>query len=310
MSIEKINDAEFNEHTIASLPTRPNSSSVYGRSAMTAKQLKEAFDALPTLIKEKYNALVDSIKALPDKDGSLASDILTGISTGHTLGNLFSDITSGELAKYLRVDDQTLFLAISELYGILATCVNNVSFNKDDLSLTVAFNSGEKKNLISPSSSITSITNEAITRIREDITRETTQLYYLSGNGEDLTCFLNIGECDIINHKKLTIKTPTQISSGFSSIIHFSCPTAVTTYLPTSANVKPSGKGTIVNRPILYNGDDVDDEGCFSSLNGYRYTMLFIFDGQYLCCNVTRNALPSDTSDTSQGDTPDQSGTT
>ncbi|MDY3845790.1 MAG: hypothetical protein SOZ62_02620 [Eubacteriales bacterium] len=294
MSIEKINDTEFNEHAVASLPIRPNASSAYGHPAMTAKQLKEAFDALPSLIRDKYNALVDAIKSVPDGNGSLASEILTGIGEGHTLSDLFSDIANGEFAKYARVDDKTIALAVSEIDTVLSSSVRNVSYNPSDLSITVTFNSGEVKNLISPSSSLTSITNEAIARVREDINREMSALYYVDGNNADMTyTLIPYKECDLINHQKLTVELPETITAGFSAMIHFSCPEAITTYLPSNANVIPSGETTAVSRPIIYIGDDVNDEGNFSSLNGYRYSMLFIFDGQYLCCNVTRNAIPS-----------------
>ena len=113
MNATKITDAEIAELKIASLPTRPTSPTAFGGSGYTSRELKDAFDRLPMLLVERYNALLEDITALGD--GSLAADIPTGIEEGHTLATLFTDVTSGNLATRIRVGEETLYSVINRL---------------------------------------------------------------------------------------------------------------------------------------------------------------------------------------------------
>ena len=98
MKAKKIYNSDIEGLLISSLPTRPTLSYSRGGAGYSASDMKAAFDKLPLLIIEKYNNLIDDVHALGD--GSLASDIPTGIKDGHTLGALFEDLASGELATY------------------------------------------------------------------------------------------------------------------------------------------------------------------------------------------------------------------
>jgi hypothetical protein len=46
---------------ITSLSDRPNQASRYGDGGLTAQALKERFDALPNLVREKYNAVAEML---------------------------------------------------------------------------------------------------------------------------------------------------------------------------------------------------------------------------------------------------------
>lgn len=106
MITEKITDEEMSECCVASLPTRPNAPGAFGGRGFSAQDMKEAFDRLPRLIAERLNSLIDDVHS--SGEGSVSAAIPTGISDGHTLAQLFSDIISGAFASYLRVGDYTL----------------------------------------------------------------------------------------------------------------------------------------------------------------------------------------------------------
>ena len=57
----KITDAEFEEVKISNLSHRPNSVTAYGGKALSAKELKEKYDAPTKMIKDKFNGLIDEI---------------------------------------------------------------------------------------------------------------------------------------------------------------------------------------------------------------------------------------------------------
>ncbi len=119
MNTTKITNTEITERCVASLPTRPTSSSLYGGHGLSSSEMKAAFDKLPLHIIEKFNSLLDDISALGE--GSLASEIPTGIEEGHTLSDLFSDIENGNLASRITVDGEPLtelLARISEVCGL------------------------------------------------------------------------------------------------------------------------------------------------------------------------------------------------
>lgn len=118
MITEKITDSEIADLRVASLPTRPNAPSAFGGRGYSAEQMKTAFDRLPMLIAERLNSLIDDIAAEPES--SVSAAILTGISETHTLARLFSDITDGSFATYMRVGDYTL----EELLKTLVTSLS------------------------------------------------------------------------------------------------------------------------------------------------------------------------------------------
>lgn len=106
MKAHKIYNEEIKNLKISSLPSRPTAPTSFGGRGYTANQVKEAFDALPLFIIERFNELIDDIKAT-GKDALIAS-IPTGIYNGHSLSDLIEDILSGAFAEYLSVADITL----------------------------------------------------------------------------------------------------------------------------------------------------------------------------------------------------------
>lgn len=113
MNTQKIKDSEIADITISSLPSRPTAPKSFGGRGYTASEMKAAFDRLPLFIIERLNSLIDDIGGVGE--GSLASGVMTGIKSGHSLTDLFSDITSGSLSSYMTVLGQSLAEWITEL---------------------------------------------------------------------------------------------------------------------------------------------------------------------------------------------------
>lgn len=113
MKSTKIKDADISSMKIASLPSRPTAPTSFGGRGYTATEMKEAFDKLPLYLVEKFNNLIDDIYATGNE--SLAGSILTGISDGHTLTQLFDDISSGAIAAYLTVLGSPLAECVAEM---------------------------------------------------------------------------------------------------------------------------------------------------------------------------------------------------
>jgi len=60
----KISDEDVDKVKISKLPNRPNSVSAFGGTALSAKDLKEKYDAPTQMIKDKFNALVGEINKI------------------------------------------------------------------------------------------------------------------------------------------------------------------------------------------------------------------------------------------------------
>ena len=106
MKATVIKDSEISELKISSLPTRPTAPKSTGGAGYGAKEMKEAFDRLPLFIIERFNALLEDVSAIGED--SLAAAMKTGIRDGHTLSELFSDVTDGALAGYLIIGEKSL----------------------------------------------------------------------------------------------------------------------------------------------------------------------------------------------------------
>ncbi len=113
MNTQKITSDEISDKRVSSLPTHPTSSALYGGSGLSAEEMKAAFDRLPLFIIERFNSLIDDISA--SGSTSAAASIPTDIADGHTLYDLFSDITNGNFASYMKIDGVTLAEIIAEL---------------------------------------------------------------------------------------------------------------------------------------------------------------------------------------------------
>ena len=121
MSIQKIKESELRELGVSALPSRPSFPSLYEGRARSAKELREAFDRLPRLIAERFNALLDACGLLDGERESLAEAIATELFEGHSLADLFRDIESGALLSYLKnergEDLSSLLLALASPKG-------------------------------------------------------------------------------------------------------------------------------------------------------------------------------------------------
>ncbi len=126
MNTQKILASEISELKISSLPSRPTAPTSFGGRGFTSREMKEAFDKLPLLIIERFNTLLDDISS--SDENSLSAAISTGLSDGHTLKNLFSDITNGALAEILTVNEAPLsehLAGIGERMSYYDDAINN-----------------------------------------------------------------------------------------------------------------------------------------------------------------------------------------
>ena len=63
MKATKITDGDIADKKISALPTRPTAKKEFGGGGYTASELKEAFDALPLYIIERFNEQIDDINS-------------------------------------------------------------------------------------------------------------------------------------------------------------------------------------------------------------------------------------------------------
>ncbi len=113
MTAKKISGEEIADIKVASMPTRPSEECPYSYDGYGPEEIKAAFDRLPLYIIERYNRLIDDIEAVGEE--SLAAVMKTGIRDGHTLNDLYTDITNGNMASYLTVGGESLSSVISKL---------------------------------------------------------------------------------------------------------------------------------------------------------------------------------------------------
>lgn len=113
MKASKILNSDINDLKISSLPTKPTAPSSMGGKGFGAKEMKEAFDKLPMFIIERFNDLIDDIMSIGDD--SLAASVKTGLKDGHTLNDMFSDISTGEFGTYFKIFGESI---VSHIIGI------------------------------------------------------------------------------------------------------------------------------------------------------------------------------------------------
>ena len=121
MNTKPIPESEYAPLCVAALPSRPTASSAFGGKGYTATQLKQAFDRLPLLIIQRFNALLADIGGTGE--GSLANAIPTGLESGHTLARLFEDLKSGTFSTYVDVGGRSLYHLLTEMESTLNTLV-------------------------------------------------------------------------------------------------------------------------------------------------------------------------------------------
>ncbi len=118
MSIRTITQEEILQNGVKNLPNRPSSPSLYSGRAMSADELRAAFDRLPTLIAERFNELLYATGLFDSEDPreSFAELVATELFPNHSLAQFFMDVQSGAAAAYLNADgENALADVISEL---------------------------------------------------------------------------------------------------------------------------------------------------------------------------------------------------
>ena len=113
MAISKITDSEISERLVEALPTRPNAPVSLGGKGYNANELKAAFDALPLLIAQRYNALIDGLQNNGGKEFS--SLIETGIKESFTLEELFASIKNSSILDILLIDGEPLTVFLTRV---------------------------------------------------------------------------------------------------------------------------------------------------------------------------------------------------
>ncbi len=124
MSIQKIKESELSSLGVSALPTRPSFPSLYEGRSLSASELRAAFDRLPRLIAERFNALLESFGLADGECETLAEAIATELFEGHSLADLFRDIESGALLSYLKSERGE---SLSSLLLSLASPMGEVS---------------------------------------------------------------------------------------------------------------------------------------------------------------------------------------
>jgi hypothetical protein len=110
--LEKIKKETVELLGVSSLPTSPTSPGAIG-GGYSAEEMKLAFDRLAIHIIEQYNLLIEAIHS--DPSASILGEIPTGISDGHTLRDLMSDITGGDFAVYMKLGNRSILEEMQSL---------------------------------------------------------------------------------------------------------------------------------------------------------------------------------------------------
>lgn len=106
MKTTKITTEEYTPLTVSSLPTRPTAPASFGGKGFTPNEMKAAFDALPLLILERLNSLIEDVSA--EGEDSIAAAIPTGIAEGQSLLELMGKFTDGSLPSLIAYSGDTL----------------------------------------------------------------------------------------------------------------------------------------------------------------------------------------------------------
>lgn len=143
---QNITTKEIQTVGVKSLPDRPNAHSRYGSGAMTAAQLKDAFDALAELIAKRVNGLFESLK-----DGSFTGAVRLPEDMGEfTLYDFLAWFASGEISNRLYVNYpgsgkktlHTAFVMASQDINKKCASINIVGNSDDGFRLAIYNGSG------------------------------------------------------------------------------------------------------------------------------------------------------------------------
>lgn len=130
--IPLITEADLKGKKISSLADRPTTSSRYGDSDLTPEMLKKRFDAVPTLLKNKINAIVD-ILASPDASKYIALDEETGADNLYDFLALFgADNDRDMIANHIyamyagRADVELQKASLQDIVNDLVSWLGNI----------------------------------------------------------------------------------------------------------------------------------------------------------------------------------------
>lgn len=142
--INKIEQTEINSKKISNLPTRPNSTGLYGDKPLSSKDLKERMDALSLLAISKLNEIIEGMAA----GGDVAETIKFKHSDNeYSLAELFSMIFKADgLSDVLITDDgKTINTRLSNLSSSVTLLEEDIDDLEADAKKTgEAFNDLEK----------------------------------------------------------------------------------------------------------------------------------------------------------------------
>lgn len=133
MITKRISQNEIASLKISSLPSRPTAPVSFGGRGFTATEMKAAFDALPLLIAERLNALIDELGG--EGFEALVKAIPSGIEDGHTLDLLLADIRGGNFSEYLSVEGQTLPDVLAAIRARIETLEGFSHYTDEDFHL-------------------------------------------------------------------------------------------------------------------------------------------------------------------------------
>jgi hypothetical protein len=128
MKTNIILESEIADKRISSLPTRPTAPKSYGGRGMTATEMKAAFDALPTLIIERLNELIEELGG-----EDVAARIETGFYEGHTLRSLINEVFTGEWATYVCANGETVAYALDFLKRNLLRVMEKLGMSPEEV---------------------------------------------------------------------------------------------------------------------------------------------------------------------------------
>ena len=104
MFIQEIQESDFASLTVASLPTRPTTSTSLGGKGYTASEMKACFDALPRFIISKLNQLITELKE------GMVTELIKEMDmevpdTIYDFGMFVEDFAKGTLVDVLRLGE-------------------------------------------------------------------------------------------------------------------------------------------------------------------------------------------------------------
>lgn len=109
---------------VSSLPNRPTAPEEYGGVGFSAKQMKEAFDALPLYIIERFNELIDDI--VTEGEDSISHVIKVGLGEEVSLYDFADWFYDGRILSFIPYGGTTLADFLDALRNDVDRCINEL----------------------------------------------------------------------------------------------------------------------------------------------------------------------------------------